>query len=174
MGILKVAVLGLGPTLSWYKPNEFDLSVGVNDIWRFHQTSIVVCLDYRGKFTDERFSIIDKCTPNMFVSHLPEYRYRPDFHRINFQNYYPDERVDLEDTLYPKSINSPFVAAVVAFKICHATEIHLFGVDFVDHPKLYGEEKLGKIKLHFKNLKHSLQQCGCELVVRGYGILSDL
>ena len=41
---MRVAVLGLGTTLKFYKEG-FDLTIGVNDIWSRVKTDHVVCVD---------------------------------------------------------------------------------------------------------------------------------
>ena len=45
----KIAVCGTGPSIELYKP-EYDLSIGVNDIWSKIQTDYIVCLDAKNRF----------------------------------------------------------------------------------------------------------------------------
>lgn len=96
---------------------------------------------------------------------------RPDFKKINIlPGYQADRFIDLNVKEYYKSYFSPFIAIQIAFKEYQATEIHLFGVDLINHPILNGE-LLTKCKLHFTNLKAALKEKGCEFVVHGEGVL---
>lgn len=169
----KIAVLGLGSSLSLFDPMEFDLSIGVNDIWYYHHSEVVVCLDKRQNFTRERMDIIDSCRPETFYSQMACYQTRPGFCKIELLHSYPSVTCDL--TLYKFQISycSPFVAVQIAFRWYDTKEIHLFGVDLVGHPKLNGE-MCQRIKLHFINLKRSLNELGCSLTVHGEGILKDI
>jgi len=169
----KIAVLGLGPSLSLFKPEEYELSIGVNDIWRYHQSEGVVCLDKRQAFTHDRLKIIDECKPNAFYSQMVIYDTRLNFVKINLAPGYPDGSCNIDTPYLQKSFCSPFVAVQVAWKYYHADEIHLFGVDLVDHPHL-NKDICAKIKIHFQNLKNSLKVKNCELIIHGSGILSDL
>jgi hypothetical protein len=168
-----IAVLGLGPSLYLFEPSKFDISIGVNDIWKYHHSEVVVCLDKRQNFNYERIKVIDECTPKAFYSHLVIYDTRPDFVKINLAPGYPDGSCNIDTTYLQKSFCSPFVAVQIAWKYYYADEIHLFGVDLVDHPHLNNDVCI-KIKTHFKNLKQSLKIKNCNLVVHGSGILIDI
>lgn len=169
----KIAVLGLGPSLMRYIPEDYDLSIGVNDIYKHHPVDVIVCVDKRDRFNDERMKTIDESTPEAFFSHLEDYQDRPDFIKIELQPYFPDHICQINIPQYPKSMCSPFVACAVAYKVFHANEIHLFGVDMLDHPHLNGST-CSKIKVHFKNLLIALRQSGSDLIIHGDGILRNL
>ena len=171
--MVKIAVLGLGTSLVDFKAEEFDMSVGVNDIWRSVKTEAVVCLDYRRAFTQDRWKYIEGCKPIAFFSQIVEYDTKPEFVKVNLAPGYPDHACNINTQYYQKSFCSPFVAAQIAWRVYFADEIHLFGVDMVNHPNLNGEV-CGKIKLHFQNLKTALIEKNCRLIVHGSGILSDL
>jgi len=167
-----IAVLGIGPSISLYK-NEYDLSIGVNDIWRFHETDVVVCLDKRTAFSDDRSRVINECTPMAFYSQIVNWDFKKGFVKIDFLPYFPNAEINLDIPEFYKSYCSPFVAVQVAYRYYDATEIHLFGVDMINHPHL--DQKLcAKIKLHFINLKAALEKKGCKLIVHGEGILNDI
>jgi len=168
----KVAVCGLGPSIDLYKP-EYDLSIGVNDIWSKVKTDYIVCVDRKERFAAERLKIINDSKPIKFFTQLEEWNYRSDYCKIELQPYYPDYVCQLGIKQIPKSFCSPFVACAIAFNYFHASEIHLFGVDMNNHPNLKGGT-LDKIKLHFKNLKIALRQNGCEMIIHGDGILKSL
>jgi hypothetical protein len=172
MGQIIIDVLGLGPSLDLYKKNG-NISIGVNDIWSRVQTDYIVCVDLPDKFTPERLKVIQESNPIKFYSHLDEYKERPDFEKIELLPYYPNQVCQLNTKQLPKSLCSPFVACVIAFKFLGATEIHLYGVDLINHPHL-DKKQCEKIKVHFRNLKIALRQKHCEFVIFGDGILRNL
>lgn len=171
--MVKIAVLGLGTSLADFKVEDFDLSVGVNDIWRFVNTDVVVCLDYPKAFTADRWRYIEGCKPKAFYSQIVDYDVRPDFVKINLAPGYPDGGCNINTNFLQKSFCSPFVAVQIAWKYHFADEIHLFGVDMTNHPNLNGDV-CEKIKSHFQHLKNALKEKNCLLVVHGEGILKDL
>ena len=116
MGSLKIAVLGLGESIHEFNPELFDVSIGVNDIWRIVHSDHIVCVDHRERFTPERLAIIDASTPGLFYSHLPEWKHRPDYCGITLQHDYPNYICQLDIDAIPKSLCSPFVAAAIAYK----------------------------------------------------------
>jgi hypothetical protein len=178
MGTMKIAVLGLGHSLSLFN-NEYDLkytfdyTIGVNDIWRSVETQAVVCLDHRRVFNADRLIFIDNCKPEIFYSQIVNYDTRPDFKLIKLFPYFPDSTCNLDSECINKSLCSPFVACGVAYKYHNAKEIHVFGVDLIGHPHL-DAGMCQKIKLHFRNLKIALQSKGCDLIIHGLGILKDI
>lgn len=166
----KVNVLGLGDSLKTF---EGGLSIGVNDIWSRYKTDYLVCVDYRNRFTPERLKTIDNSKPIKFYSQLTDWSDRRDFEKIELQIDYPNYICQLNIKTVPKSLCSPFVACAIAYKYLKATEIHLYGVDLVNHP-LLKQGQCDKIKVHFKNLKIALRQNDCDFVVHGNGILKGI
>lgn len=169
----KIAVLGTGPSLSLFDPSEFDYSIGVNDIWKYFRSDYIVCLDYPQRFTDDRLKTINESWPKKFYTQIEDWSYRTDYFPIKLQHGYPRYECLLDLEELPKSLCSPFVAVVIAYKFHHATEIQLFGVDMNDHPHLKND-MLNKIKLHFTNLFAVLRQRGIIVKVNGDGILNML
>ncbi len=169
---MKIAILGLGESIREYN-GGFDETIGVNDIWRIVHTDHVVCVDFPERFTADRLDIINKCCPKRFYSHLNEWSKRPDFHRIELQPYYPNHICQLNIPAIPKSMCSPFIAAAIAFKYHDAGEIHLFGVDLVNHPNLKNDT-VAKIKTHFINLRDAMAPHNARLIVHGNGALRSV
>jgi len=170
---MKIGILGLGPSLKEFNPIEYDLSIGVNDIWRAVKTDIVVCLNPRKDFIPDRLKYIDECKPQVFYSQIVNWDTRPDFRKIDILPGYPDSFCRLDSPAYQKSYCSPFIAVQIAWKIYKATEIHLFGVDMTNHPHL-DQQLCRKIRIHFRHLKSALDQKGCQLIIHGEGILKNL
>jgi hypothetical protein len=167
----KINVLGLGASLSLYIPDG-SLAIGVNDIWSRVKTDYIVCLDKRERFIPERLKTIDESEPIIFFSQLDDWQERKDFEKIELQPDFPNYKCPINSKKLPKSLCSPFVATVIAYKL-GATEIHLYGVDLVNHPHLE-PVTCEQIKLHFRNLKIALIQNGCQLIIHGQGILKKL
>jgi len=170
----KIAVCGLGQSVNLFmaeEPLAYDLTIGVNDIYRYINTDINVCVDKPTAFTPERLRVINQSTPKIFYSQMVMWDKRPDFKKINILPGYPDRICDLKQNGFWKSFCSPFIAVQVAWRLHGATEVHLFGVDLINHPHL--DYKLcQKIKVHFVNLRHALKDMGCRMIVHGNGILT--
>jgi hypothetical protein len=169
---MKITVLGLGPSMELFKPDD-NISIGVNDIWSRVQTEYVVCLDKKGVFTPERLKVIENCKPVKFYSQVDDWSDRPDFQKIELQPYYPVYECQINIPQLPKSLCSPFVACVIAYKYLKADEIRVYGVDLLNHPHL-DSKSCDRIKIHFKNLKIALRMQKCELIIHGDGILKKL
>ena len=171
----KIAVLGLGESLKlWdYTMNDFELSIGVNDIWSRVKTDVVVCIDPRHRFVGERLRVIETCRPRAFYSQLVTYDVLPNFHKIELAPNYPESSINLSGNKVEKSYCSPFVACQIAYKFYNATEIHLFGVDMVNHPYL-NSQLCDKIKRHFTVLARALRENNCKFIVYGDGILRGI
>lgn len=168
---MKIAVLGLGPSIKLFNPVEYELSIGVNDIWRVHHSEIIVCVDNPRAFTPDRYRVIHDSTPKAFYSQMVIWDTRPDFRKIEIIPGYPETFLSLDGSGYYKSYCSPFIACQVAFKEYGADEIHLFGVDLVNHPHLNGD-LCAKIRHHFVVLNNALKAKNCRLIVQGNGILA--
>jgi hypothetical protein len=171
---MKIAILGLGCSLSEFNPTEFDLSIGVNDIWRVVKSNDIVCLNPAKDFVFDRLKVIQESRPEHFWSQIVNWDVMPNFRKIDIlPGYGADIYVSLDTPEYYKSFCSPFVACQIGFKEYHANELHLFGVDMIAHPMLNGE-LCGKIRTHFINLKAALTLKGCGFVVHGQGILANI
>lgn len=168
----KIAVLGLGPSLELYE-GGYDLTIGVNDIWAKVQTDHIVCVDNPNRFTPERLKVINESNPVRFYTQLSTWSHRADVYPIELQEQYPNYVCVLNIKAVPKSLCSPFVAAAIAYKYHDAEEIHLYGVDLLNHP-LLDKRSCERIAMHFKNLKIALRIYGCRLVIHGDGILKSL
>lgn len=168
----KVAVLGLGQSLSLFTPEGFDLTIGVNDIYRKIKTDVVVCLNRASDFNAERLRWITDCNPKAFFSQIVSWDTKPVFRKIDFEPGYPDRYIDITRKRLWKSYFSPFVAVQIAYKYYDATEIHLYGIDMTNHPHLNGD-LCRKIKIHFSLLRKDLERHDVKVVVHGSGILAE-
>lgn len=169
----KIAVLGLGPSLKLFNASDFDMSVGVNDIWRYHHSEVIVCLDKRTVFNADRYSVIAASRPEAFYSQIVNWDFIPGFVKLDILPQYCETKMDLTIPQYYKSFCSPFIAAQVAYKCYKAKEIHLFGIDLLNHPHLDLRLCSG-IKKHFTLLAKALRDNECQFIVHGEGILKDI
>jgi len=170
----KIAVLGLGPSVNLFlteAQTDLDLTIGVNDIWRYFPVQVIVCVDLPTAFNADRLAVINRSQPKIFYSQKFAWEHRPDFYKINILPGYPDRICDLSQPGFWKSFCSPFIAVQIAYQFHGATEIHLYGVDLTNHPHL-NQQLCQKIKIHFDNLRKALQDRGCQLIVHGNGILT--
>jgi hypothetical protein len=170
---MKIAVLGLGPSLKDFSKEDFELSIGVNDIWRYHQSEAIVCLNHPKEFKTDRLKVINESKPQAFYSQMVVWDIRPDFRKIELIPGYPANICHLDLPAFYKSYCSPFVAVQIAYRYYQADEIHLFGVDLINHPFL-NKELCTKIKIHFFNLQVALAEKNSIMQVHGDGILKDI
>lgn len=166
-----IAVLGLGESLKLFKKEDFDFTIGVNDIWRAVKTDAVVCLNAASSFPEYRLQFIRDCKPKVFYSQIVNWDFMPGFFKIEFFPGMPDNYISLHERKLFKSVCSPFVAVQIAYKYHNATEIHIFGVDFINHPIIKGE-LCKTVKKHFAKLKAELEKNNVPMIVHGNGILS--
>jgi len=126
------ALLGLGESLSDYSGKE-DFSIGVNDIWKFHKTDYVVCVDPPERFSSERLKTINECKPIKFFSHLEAWSTIHNFNKIDLRS--PRGTADYYSDKISYGIMSPLSAMILACKL-GATSITVYGVDLATHPRL--------------------------------------
>lgn len=158
--IMKVHVLGLGETLNEFKPDG-NITIGVNDIQRFHKTDYVVCVDHPDVFNAERLEAIKDSDCIGFYTQLEEWkRYNPNVKIIEFNRGRGlIDGIDTDKFCY--SNNSPYVACILAYKL-GAKEIVLHGVDFNDHPHLNGASR-DKAFRDYKELQKALNKRGVSI-----------
>ena len=129
----KVAnILGLGQSLDTFKGG---FTIGVNDVYRFVSTDIIVCIDHKQAFAKDRLAVIEKSTPSKFISHIPEWSTMPNFQLIKLTSKRPTKFELIELESYYAHNNSTYVAVQVAAHLGY-TDIVLHGVDFKGHSKL--------------------------------------
>lgn len=107
-------------------------SIGVNDSfkWGHHIEHLVVC-NRPAMFSHDRADIIKNSTPDHFYSHKSDWeKWFPEWHKLDLIPWYGTY---WKDKIY-KSDTSPFIAMCLAVKL-GASEIILWGVDFINHSK---------------------------------------
>lgn len=155
------SVLGLGESVNEFI-NDGSITIGVNDIGKFHKVDYIVCVDRINAFTVERLKTIMKSKPNRFFSHLDEWkRIMPTFELIEFSKGRGNLN-DVDNTI-AYSNNSVFVAIVMAYRL-GASEINIYGADFNTHPNFNGN-MLSAALDDFKKLFDFLKDKGIKITV---------
>jgi hypothetical protein len=168
---MKVDVLGLGDSLKEYK-YEGNLSIGVNDIYKYHSVDALVLVDKPGRFEKERLKTIKESKPAIFYSHLKEWSNLVDNFKLIDLIGPRGSLKGIESDKYCYSNNSTFVAVVLAYKL-GATEINVFGADFKTHPNF--KDRLLEVALDdFKQLFLYLKSKGIVLNVSEGSKLKEL
>ncbi len=155
-------VLGLGPSLfdfiedvltPNYKP---DLIVGVNDICRFVDVDILVCVDTPQTFNPDRLAIIKNSKPGCnFLSHLSDWSLQPGYERILLTSGAPTSS-NLFNPHYWASSTSTYVAVQVAARLGFK-EIVMYGVDLTGHKVLSSPDVVKEINIRYLQLAKCLK-----------------
>lgn len=159
-----IEVLGTGPTIKYYKPNNNE-TIGVNDIWKYHKVDNLLILDLKSRFTPEQLHVIMNSTPKVFYSSLNEWAYT--FHIGSLLWLAPSPGADLSylDTAYlPIHVDSTYSAVCLAYRL-KARRIIMHGVDLKDHPDLKFYWHTGVIQKAYKDLVKALKDRGVNLFV---------
>lgn len=179
-----IHVMGLGPTAKEFTPDG-NVRIGVNDV---QGCQYQVCVDrpaaFFKAFNKHRFMKIvnlrlqgthayDVHWFKKFFTQIDEWKEYVDLSdHPNWKDHNVVELIQLKavhahndrwNQFIPSSNNSPFVACGIAYKIFGATEIRLWGVDFLDHPHLNGEMREAAVK-DFRLLQKILNKKGCVIL----------
>ena len=145
-----ISIIGCGETASQWDGR--GMSIGVNDCWRFGKaTNILIVVNSKKQFDDERLKYIVNAAPEHFYTHLKEWRY--EFSEKCFKL--------LDDSNFAKwrgkltykiqhSKTSPFVAISLAYQLGYK-EIKIYGADFNTH-KVYSDDSK-ELQAELKNYK---------------------
>lgn len=170
-----IDVLGLGESLSVYKPSD-NISIGVNDIYKYHKTDLIVIADPPSKFTEvDRYqTIIESVDAKAIYS--PFLKWKALLPKYVFMQLALGRgtltQLDEED-IFCYSNNSAFMAVVLAYKL-GATQINLYGADFNSHATLSTMQCRERILNDFSNLNKEFVKHGVELRVTKQSILSEI
>jgi hypothetical protein len=155
---MTIEVLGLGESLSEYKPNG-NVTIGVNDIHSRIKTNYVVCVDNFEAFSKERLNTILNTKCCGFYTQLPCWKSVENYTEIKLHRL-----AEMDSELFRYSNNSPFVACVLAYKL-GATKIIIWGVDMNTHHALSKSNSFERAVKDYIKLKEDLFKRGCELVI---------
>jgi len=153
---MNVDVLALGDSVKKYEPTG-DITIGVNDIWRYHKVNNLLIIDPQKNFTPDRLAWIWNSRPKKMYSHLGEWSFMPNFEQIKLRH---DKEISFEAG-YPISIISPYVAVGMAYHLYKPSTITMYGVDIVNHSKI--QHKLPRIIEDFRRMFIFLQSRNCVL-----------
>lgn len=157
---MKIDVLGLGESLKEYKPSK-NKTIGVNDIFKYHKTNYLVCVDKPSRFSKDRLKTILESEVDKFYTHLNEWstlKIRTQIIKLNGAR---GSLKGIEEDSVCYSNNSTFVAVVIAYKM-GAKQINIYGADFNSHPNF--KDRLLDVALDdFKRLFEYLKEQDVEV-----------
>ena len=158
---MTIHILGLGESLDEYSPDG-NKTIGVNDIHSRIKTDFVVCIDHPKAFNSERLKTIQETNCEGFYSQVDDWSNVQNFNKIEL-NKGRGIIKDLDSSGFCYSISSPYVAAVLAYKL-GAKEIVLHGVDFRTHEN-FKDHRREKALRDFKELDSAFKLRGVSLFV---------
>lgn len=137
------SIIGCGTSAhKWYE-TQTDLSIGVNDCYKFgHAPDHLLIVDSPKRFTKDRLEII-KSTPSKFITRDDQWKgILPSYEKVRLQQF----TKHLKKGHVYSSKTSTFVALSLAFN--HgATDVVLFGVDLKTHSTFKPGNKLRDYEL---------------------------
>jgi hypothetical protein len=139
-----VSVIGCGSSAQHWHKVPVDLSIMVNDAYKFgHQPDQLVVINFERKFTPQRLAIIKATKPKRMFTHTATWKkHFPEAEVIRLS---PFNGYIRKGMIY-KSKTSPIVAMSLAVNQ-HATDIILFGVDFLNHKSYSNNTKHGQFEI---------------------------
>jgi hypothetical protein len=142
-----VSVIGCGESAADWHKVTCDYSIGCNDAWKFgHSTDALISANWPSKFPKHRLDIIKTSTPEVFYSHVDQWRaFFPNMVKIQLNSWdghlYPERKNE-----FSSSNTSPFIAMSMGYKM-GAHDIILWGVDLVNHKVYTPENPQTKVEL---------------------------
>jgi hypothetical protein len=125
-------IVGCGETAKDWHNTKHDLSIGVNDCFKFgHNVDHLVVVNHPQKFKNGRLETISTSKPSKFLTHAP-FAWKKWFPKLEEIKTTPFYFKRLLKGKILESKTSPFVAISLAFNM-GADDIILFGVDFINH-----------------------------------------
>jgi len=137
--------------------------IGVNDIAKYHPVDYLILIDPPSRFTKERMDVICNTDARIITIYYDWEKYLDFIYKVEVAPIRSDISM-LDSDYYVYSSNSPYVAAVHAYKL-GASEIVMYGVDFTNHKHLSGDEKIKRIKGDFYALYQALLERGVKLYI---------
>jgi len=166
---MRVSIIGCGQTAALWDGK--GASIGVNDCWKFgNTTDALVVVDSFTRQLD-RQKLIAECMPNAgFYSNLNRWKHHPQYKQLVFTAYTSG---DVRINRVYHSTTSPFIAMSLAatqgFK-----EIVLYGVDLVDHTYIRGYLLLSEVK-KFDGYTKALEKHGVKVYLASeFGALKEI
>lgn len=160
-----IHVLGLGPSLKEFVPDG-NITIGVNDIYRYHAADYVLCIDPVVVFSRDRVNGIISGTQKKFFTNrkgwLPLVKNYEHIKTMSIGEC-KEGMPELKQNLI-HSTNSTFVAACMAYRM-GANRIILHGVDLTSHPKLGRAGNLNRTINDFVKLGKGLNYLDVQLIV---------
>lgn len=133
----EIHVLGVGPGIEDYDEyrkdeNPIAKTIGVNDIFKYVETDILLLMDTTESFKD-RINIIRNSKPLITYSSLVEWHFMPGFIKFSLCNTAGSIKdIDNNKNILPFHVDTTFTAACLAYRM-KAKKIVLYGAHFYGH-----------------------------------------
>ncbi len=160
-----IHICATGETVHSFKPDG-NIIIGVNDSAKFVHPDYLVCVDTPQAFPKEKYDFILNTKCKKFFSFIEGWKKHIAFEQISLDPHrgMVSNLIKLKHTnIFNHSCTSPFVAAVLAYKL-GATSIIMWGVDMNTHPKVNGFVKDQAMR-DFRNLFEELKKDNVSLYV---------
>lgn len=169
-----VSVVACGDTASEWHKVKCDLSIGVNDAFKFcYPTDYLLCCNWPTKFPIHRLNIIKASRPKTFYSNVEQWRaFFPGMVKIRLNSWdghlYPTRRDE-----FSSAHTSPFIAMSMAYKQ-GAKDIILWGVEFISHSTYdqHNPQTRAEVKV-YKQMVESLNREGVNVWLGKEGSLLE-
>jgi len=162
-----ILALGLGPSLKDLHLYSPDLTVGVNDIWRYHETDYLCIGDSlspsKTPFTAARRATIQASRPRaLFHVHGDDPEHISTMILLKTKGYTAEPDLDeLRAGIIPSAYTSIWMAVIVAWHL-GAKSIGVLGMDITKDHVLFGH--VHEIEACFRGLASAFSKDGCGVV----------
>lgn len=168
---MTTAIIGAGESARYWGRNQFDLSIGVNDCFKFgYQPDQLVLINFERKFNPQRLKTILATRPQKVWTHTSTWKRH--FSNAEVIKLCPFNGFVRNGLIY-SSKTSPLVALSLAV-IQGASEIIVFGIDMLNHPSYRQGTKQGdhEIKIYLKFFEQ-LEKRGIKVWRGAHGSVFD-
>lgn len=167
---MKVSIVACGESARNWNSVPVDLSIGVNDCFKFgHQVDNLLLINDPSRFKPraknnhtDRLSIITSSQPKKVYSDSmawAPYFKGAYYEKITIQHFVGKLRPGV---LYHHNRTSPFTAITLAVKL-GASEIIVWGVDFKDHAYYNTESKVKQVRNDYLKLIQQVNKSGVKV-----------
>lgn len=158
---MTISIVGCGQSAKEWFNTPCDLSIGVNDCVKFgHEVDWLVVVNAPQKFRNGRLETIHSSKPKRFLCHNGAWKRNfPDAELLQLHPF----RRTVKKGKITFSKTSPFVAINLAYS-AEATDIILWGVDFLNHPNVK-DKMLERERIEYSRLFAAIQNKGVRIWV---------
>ncbi len=152
-------IAGCGPSIKHWDGSGF--SIGVNDVYRYKETSALVVVNNFEYEPDRNKYVISARPKNGFYTNIWQYKTHPCYRPLPLDNHFSKKnpKFDPKEIYYDNT--STFIAASLAF-YSGFRNIVLVGVDFVGHRNIKKNSLTSTVETYLK-LNECFKRYGGEM-----------